>query len=273
MNPEIIKSFETNGVLDFAKLPEKAVHALMIREWLLCLRQNTAFGVYCLARRECDDRICDAVEKVLPQIKELYEDWGDIHSMPSIFDENERNAFTDWYESKQHLFGWPEATIVDPIDWIADPGDTTLVAIANGFTREQLMRALTDFVSHHPDVLGNGPKYEPGSIKGQRMSDTLKLVIRARTVYLTETRIPQKLDFNGRRSNLTLKHLLGSRLNRLIGFNWFINGKVNQDLFEQDKLPADDLKSYTRTLKNLNKFYIACIEGTISGTFPATKNA
>jgi hypothetical protein len=56
----------------------------------------------------------------------------------------------------------------------------------------------------------------------------------------------------------------------MLGLNWHIHGELNKKLFEQDKRSADEIKNYTRTLNNLNKFYAACIEGTIRGTFPAT---
>lgn len=251
---------------DFATLPDGAIHTLMIIEWLKCLHLHPDFEAYCDAKRSGDADACAALEQEHPRIAELYEDWGDIHALHSVDD---TETVLEWYGSRQHLFAPPEATVVDPIEWLAEPSNTTLVAIPNGLPREQLLQVFDDFVSNHPEILGNGPKYQVMPIKGERMADTLKRLYRARTVHLALT-IAKLGAVKSAPAKATKSILRNEGANRRLGFNWFVRGAVNKKLLEQDKLPADDLKDYTRTINNLDKFYRASVDGTIRGIFPAT---
>ncbi|WP_439671210.1 hypothetical protein AEMCBJ_01670 [Cupriavidus necator] len=259
-------SDDSDNTFDLASLPDEAIRTLLIVEWLKCLHLHPDFKAYCDAKREGDAEACTALETRHSRIAELYEDWGDIHALVSVHDSE---TVLEWYGPRQHLFALPEATVVDPIEWLAQPGNTTLVAIPNGLRKEQLMQVLTDFVSNHPELLGDGPKYKITPIKGKRPADTLERLYRARTVYLALT-IGKLGGVKGAPTNAAKAILRSERESRLLGFDWFVHGDVNKKLLEQDKLPADDLKDYTRTIYDLDKFYQASIDGTIRGTFPAT---
>ncbi|AYY98416.1 hypothetical protein EGY19_13815 [Burkholderia multivorans] len=255
---------------DLATLPEPAIHTLVIREWLKCFQQNADFKAYCDAKRDGDAATCAALELAHARIAELYEDWGDIHILPSM---NESSDWWDWFEPRQHLFCLPDVEIIDPIERLAEPDGTTLVAIPNGLRKEQLLQVLMEFVASHPDILGDGPKYQIQRVKGESLGDTLKRIHRARTVYLMQ--IVQNVDpstiksFSSRAASSVVR---SREANRYLGFGWFINGQVNQKLFEDGKLPSEELKNYTKTIDNLRKSYQACIDNTMLGIFPATKN-
>ncbi|AMP70781.1 hypothetical protein PP715_13995 [Ralstonia solanacearum] len=259
-------SDDSDNKFDLAALPDEAIHTLLIVEWLKCFWLNPDFEAYCEAKRTGDARTCAALEATHTRIAELYEDWGDIHALPSVHD---NETVLNWYGAKQHLFTLPEATVADPLDWLAESDGTTLVAIPNGLRKEQLLQVLADFVSNHPELLGDGPKYEVTPIRGERPVDTLKRLHRAYPVYLMLT--VGKLGAVKSAPAKAAKSILRTQVaNRLFGFNWFVHGDVNKKLLEQDKLPADEVKGYTRTIYDLDKFYQASIDGTIRGVFPAT---
>ncbi|KVW05810.1 hypothetical protein WK91_34540 [Burkholderia cepacia] len=243
---------------------------LIIREWLKCFQQNTDFKAYCEAKRNGKAGTCAALEQAHDRIAELYEDWGDIHILPSM---DESSNWWQWFEPRQHLFLLPDVQIADPIEWLAESDGTTLVAIPNGLTKDQLLHVLTEFVSSHPDILGHGPKYEIQRVRGESLSDTLKRIHRARSVYLMQTL--QQLDpstrrsFSSRAAGSVVKRV---EANRVLGFDWFMNGEVNQRLFEQGKLPSEELKNYTKTIDNLRNSYQGCIDNTIRGIFPIKKS-
>ncbi|MGN7100322.1 hypothetical protein ACTHR6_01850 [Ralstonia holmesii] len=257
---------DSDSKFDLSTLPDEVIHMLLVTEWLKCFRTNPDFKAYCEAKRTADAGTCAALEATHARIAELYEDWGDIHVLSSL---QEEGVFMDWFAEKQHLFTLPKATVADPIEWLAEPEGTTLVVIPNGLRKEQLLQVLTDFVSNHPELLGDGPKYEITPVKGERQVDTLKRLHRARTVYLALA--IGKLGAVKNASAQAAKSILRTEgANRVLRFNWFVHGEVNKKLLEQDKLPADELKDYTRTIGNLDKFYRACIDSTIRGVFPAT---
>ncbi|SDB85941.1 hypothetical protein [Paraburkholderia lycopersici] len=264
------KSPESEIPFEVATLPEPALHMLLVLEWLKCFQQNADFKSYCDAKRNGDDETCAALEQVHIRIAELYHDWGNIHILPPM---NESNNWWNWFEPRQHLFVLPDVEIADPIEWMAEPDGTTLIAIPNGLRKEQLLQVLTHFVSNHPDILGDGPKYEIQRVKGESLPDTLKRIYRARTVYLMQA--VQYVDpstsksFSSRAAGSVVK---SPEANRLFGFDWFINGEVNQKLFDAGKLPSEELKSYTKTIDNLRKSYQACIDNTILGVFPVTRS-
>ncbi|VBM56240.1 Uncharacterised protein [Burkholderia pseudomallei] len=256
---------------DLAMLPEPAIQILLVREWLKCFQQNADFKAYCEAKRNRDAETCATLEQAHTRFVELYEDWGDIHILPSL---NEDRNWWDWFEPRQHLFSIPDVEIADPIDWPAEPDGTTLVAIPNGLRKEQLLQVFADFVSSHPEILGDGPKYKVTPIKGERPIDTLKRVQRAYTAHISLDAIPwNRHAVKSLPEKLARTLLRSPKENRFFGFNWFVHGEVNKKLLEQNKLPSDDLKSYRRTLDNLRKFYQASIDDTIHGTFPAAPKA
>ncbi|MGA3706676.1 hypothetical protein ACI2TA_25730 [Ralstonia nicotianae] len=260
---------ESDDRFDFATLPDGAIHTLMIIEWLKCLHLHPDFEAYCVAKRTDDADACAALEAEHPRIAELYEDWGDVHALPSVDDSE---TVLGWYGPRQHLFAVPEAEVVDPIEWVTERSNTTLVAIPNGLTREQLLQVLGNFVSDHPEILGNGPKYEVMPIKGERPAATLKRLHQARPVFFALSGLfAGKRDLvKGLPAKVATTILKSEGPNRRLGFNWFVHGDVNKRLLEQDKLPSEELKSYTKTIDNLDKFYRACIDNTIRGIFPTT---
>lgn len=263
------KPSESEIPFDVATLPEPALHTLLVREWLKCFQQNTDFKSYCAAKRDGNGETCTTLEQAHTRIAELYEDWGDIHMLPPM---NESNNWWQWFEPRQHLFILPEVEIADPIEWLAEPDGTTLVAIPKGLRKEQLLQVMAEFVANHPDILGTGPKYEIQRVKGETLPDTLKRIYRARTVHLMQ--VIQKVysgtskSFSSKAAGSVVRTL---EANRIFGFDWFINGEVNQKLFEEGKLPSEELKSYTKTIDNLRKSYQVCIDNTILGVFPVTK--
>ena len=257
-----------------AALPDGAIHQLMVCEWLKCFQRNPDFKAYCDAKRGGDAEMCTALEHQHERIAELYDDWGDIHILPSMAD---ADSFSEWYESKVHLFPFAEAELVEGLDVLSylEPSNSVLVSIPKGFKKEQLLGVLADFVELHPELLGNDPKYELSKVKGELQIDTWKRIRRAEPAYLLVTGMGHVApSIKKNLPSKAAKAIINSpSANRTLDFNWFIHGEVQQKLFEQDKLPSDYLKSYTRTINNLNKFYADCIEGTIRGTFPATTKA
>ncbi|MDD7803735.1 hypothetical protein [Ralstonia solanacearum] len=262
-------SGDSDNTFDLASLPDEAIRTLLIVEWLKCFHLNPDFHAYCKAKRTGDAGTCAALETEHPRITELYDDWGDIHTLSSVDDSE---TVLEWYGPRQHLFALPEATVVDPIEWLTERSNTTLVAVPNGLTRDQLLLVLDEFVSDHPEILGNGPKYQVMPIKGERPVATLKRLHQARPVFLMLSGL-----FGGKRhlikglsAKMATTILRAEDANRRLGFDWFVHGEVNKRLLEQDKLPSEDLKGYARTIDNLDKFYHACIDSTIRGVFPTT---
>ncbi|MHA6847042.1 hypothetical protein [Ralstonia syzygii] len=263
------ESDDSDDQFDFATLPDGAIHMLLIIEWLKCLHLHPDFEAYCNAKRTGDADTCATLEQEHPRIAELYEDWGDIHALPSVHDSE---TVLEWYGPRQHLFAPPEATVVDPIEWLTARSNTTLVAVPNGLTREQLLEVLDDFVSEHPEMLGNGPKYQVMSIKGERPAATLKRLYQARPVFLALSGLfAGKRDLiKGLPAKVATTILKSEGPNRRLGFNWFVHGEVNKRLLEHDNLPSEELKGYAKTIDNLDKFYRACVDSTIRGIFPTT---
>lgn len=259
-------SDDSDSKFDLSTLPDEVIHMLLVTEWLKCFWLNADFEVYCEAKRIGDAGASAALETEHPRIAELYDDWGDIHALPSVDDSE---TVLEWYGPRQHLFALPEATVADPIEWLAEPVGTTLVSIPNGLRKEQLLQVLADFVTNHPQLLGDGPKYEVTPIKGERPADTLKRLYRARTVYLALA-IGKLGGTKGAPTKAAKSILRTEGANRVFGFDWFVHGDLNRKLLEQDKLPADEVKGYTRTISDLDKFYQASIDGTIRGIFPTT---
>jgi len=261
---------DSEDKFDIASLPDGAIHRLMINEWLRCFQRNADFKAYCDAKRTGDGEACSALEVKHARIAELYADWGDIHAIPSMRDSE---AFSDWFDSKEHLFPFSEAKLLDLEDLLShlDSDDSHLVAIPKGLRKEQLIAVLTDFAEKHPELHGDGSKYEYSRTNGESLLETWKRLRRAETAYVMMNVIgptvrPESKSFSGAAVKAILRT---ASSNRTLGFDWFIHGEINQKLFEQDKLPADVIKNYTSTMNNLNKTYLACIEGTIRGMFPS----
>jgi len=270
MTSHTASSAESDGQFDIASMPDGALHQLMINEWLCCFQRNADFKSYCDAKRTGDDGTCRSLETKHARITELYADWGDIHALPSMRDPK---AFSDWFDSKEHLFPFHEAKLLDLDDLLVqlDSNESHLVAIPKGLRKEQLIAVLTDFAEKNPELHGNGSKYEYSRTNGEALIDTWRRLRRAETAYIAMKVIgpavrPETKSFSGAAVKAVL-HVESA--NRALGFDWFIHGDINQKLFQQDKLPADVTKNYTSTMNNLNKTYLACIEGTIRGVFPS----
>ncbi|CAE6687965.1 hypothetical protein [Paraburkholderia haematera] len=248
---------------------KKAIHQFMMYEWTICFRKNADFKAYCDAKRSGDAEMCSVLEAKHVRIAELYEDWGDIHVSPEDDPESLRLLYS---LATNPLFALPEAEKSGVALWsrLQKSDHAALVKIPKGLRKEQLLEVLADFVEENPDILGDGPKYEIGQIKGKSREDVLKLVRRASLAYkfLTDMR-PEGVSTKAMAEKFIQQVVDDPEARSMLGLNWRIHGELNQQLFEQGKRSADEIKNYTRTLTNLNDFYAACIEGTIRGTFPS----
>lgn len=259
--------------LDSDSTSKKEIHQFTIYEWMECFRKNVDFKSYCDAKRIGDVETCSVLEGMHVRIAELYDDWGDIHIQQEDDPEGWRLL---WGLATNPIFAFPEAETSSPALWsmLQNSDNAALIKIPRGLRKEQLLDVLTDFVDANPEILGDGPKYEIRQINGKSREDVLKLVRRASLAYgfVTESK-PEGVSMNAMAEKFVRQVVDDPEARAMLGLNWRIHGELNKKRFAQGNLPADEIESYTRTVINLNKFYAACIEGTIRGMFPANIKA
>ena len=70
--------------------------------WFRCLKLNKPYERYCAMRRTKIQKERTALERQYPQIAEVYEDFGDVHS----FNERSKNRkyWKEWYAERKGLF-------------------------------------------------------------------------------------------------------------------------------------------------------------------------
>lgn len=268
--PDSDDEFELDDIdSDDEPMSKKMVHLLLMHEWKKCFQQNADFKAYCDAKRSGDAKTHSALEEKHARIAELYDDWGDIHATPS---EADQDLGLGWLHTQGSLFSFPEVEKSGVLRWqrLQKADNAILVKIPKGLRKDQLLDVIADFVEENPDVLGDGPKYEISYLKGKQPEETLKYVRRASIAHLYLTDKKSAGGSTKDHAETVIRAIVSDpEVRSMLGLNWRIHGELNQQLFEQDKRSADEIKNYTRTLTNLNNFYADCIDGAIRGTFPS----
>jgi len=97
--------------LAYSRLTDDEIHEKLIFEWLRFFRKNEKFKSYCNAKRSGNIEICERMESNNSKISALYEDWADIHVLPSV--DQDSPAWKDWINEKGYLFGFNRVKLVD----------------------------------------------------------------------------------------------------------------------------------------------------------------
>ncbi|WP_431226613.1 hypothetical protein [Burkholderia contaminans] len=259
---------DSDESLDYDSLPKHEIHERLLWRWFDCFQQNGHFEAYCDAKRHNDTATCFALEKQHPQIAELHEDWGDIHALTGMTEGSP--AWKEWLATKRHLFLLPNPLVVEQAERQADVKGMVRLAIPQGLTKKQLQQAFANFLDEHPEILGEGPKYKVGMVKGMTATALLKRIDRAALVYdlLTGTTTAEG-DFKYSHAEIAELILKIDEVNRP-NFDWSIKNEIDKKRFQNGTLPLTELHNYKRTIVDLGTFYRNCIEGTIRGTFPAS---
>ncbi|GAB3543423.1 hypothetical protein GCM10027343_16800 [Noviherbaspirillum agri] len=250
--------------IDYSKLSASEIRDKLIWWWFYFLRQNEIFETYCEAKRAGNTVVCTGLEGDFPRIADLYKDWGDIHILPSMHDE-ESSEWRSWLAKHRHLFGAEKIELLTP--QVTETGSKGFqITIPKGLGRDQLKNLFDEFLDDHPELLAAGPKYSIKAISGKNPKELLQRLDNADLVY---DLISGEDEFKYTLAEFAALVLKVPSLQQ--EFKWYPRGK-QQDFIDKgiSILSEPDIRTYSRTVKNLKDFYEACIKNTIHGEFPAT---
>ncbi|HZW13296.1 MAG TPA: hypothetical protein VFF81_08920 [Noviherbaspirillum sp.] len=251
--------------LDYSKLSDAEIHDKLIWWWFYLLRQNDIFKTYCEAKRDGKTAVCKELEDKFKRIGELNNDWGDIHILPSMHDE-ESPEWRGWLAKNRHLFTVNAEKIELLTPHAAEAGSKKFqVTIPKGLGRDQLKNLFDEFLDDHPELLGAGPKYQIKATSGKNLTKILQRLDNAELVY---DLVSSEDEFKYTLAEFAALVLKVPSLQQ--EFRWYPRGK-QQDFIDKgiSILSEPDIRTYSRTVKNLKDFYEACIKNTIHGEFPA----
>jgi hypothetical protein len=250
---------------DYSKLSAAEIRDKLIWRWFYFLRQNEIFETYCEAKRNGNTQICTELEDDFTRIAELYNDWGDIHILPSMHDE-ESSEWRGWLAKNRHLFTVTGEKIELLTPQAAEAGSKGFqVTIPKGLGRDQLKNLFDEFLDDHPELLGAGPKYQIKAMSGKNLTKILQRLENADLVY---DLVSGEDEFKYTLAEFAALVLKVPSLQQ--EFKWYPRGK-QQDFIDKgiSILSEPDVRTYSRTVKNLKDLYEACIKNTIHGEFPA----
>ncbi|WP_157692242.1 hypothetical protein [Burkholderia pseudomallei] len=217
-------------LIDYSTLSEAEIYERLLHRWLSFFQQNAYFKAYCRAKRsgDADARECHDLEARYPRIAELYEDWGDIHALPTILEKSD--AWNEWLASKRHLFFGK--TI---------PSDR---------------------------FVGDAPKYRIATIKAQTNLKLLNRLDRADLIhdlldgsmYSDANRL---LNFEYSHREIAALVLKIPAIAR--DFGWHPSDDL-VDLLNAGAENVAQLDSCKQTILEADAFYWACVEGTINAS-------
>lgn len=84
-----------------------------LKTWLFFFLHNLDYYQYCMAKRDGRADMCLQLEANYPGLPELFEDWGDIHAVDLMRDEQDQRA---WWSSRWQLF-WD----LPQVSWVEEP--------------------------------------------------------------------------------------------------------------------------------------------------------
>lgn len=247
---------------DYSELSSDEIRDKMVWCWFRLFRLNPDFSLYCEAKRNNDSVTCFDLEKKFGRIAKLYEDWGDIHILPSMYDDR-LTVWKNWFSTKQHLFA-PTIDLVESPAYSVG-GGRILASIPRGVTKKEFKGMLEKFFDANADIFDEELTYSIRSIKGETQRETLLRLERAE---LVNDLIGGEDDFKYTHSEIA-ELVLKSPVLRESGFNWYPTSNQTSRI-ENKSLQLSEMNDYKRTIVNLNNFYKACIESTVHGIFPAT---
>lgn len=247
--------------VDYSKQSAAKNRDKLIWWWLYFFLQNDEFKRYCDANRNGDAAACAELESEFHRIAELYNDWGDIHILPSMMYEKSVQ-WQSWLTEKRHLFCADEIELLTPgAAQASSRGVQVLIPV--GQRKDQLMNLFEEFLDTHPELLGAGPKYPIKEIRGNQPHTTLQRLENANLVY---DLIVSGDEYD---SYCKIVKLILTMPELQLEFKWFPTPAdlIEIENFSQSK--SATMINYSRTLRNLEEFYESCIASTIRGEFPA----
>ncbi|MBN3804954.1 hypothetical protein GXB81_18130 [Paraburkholderia sp. Ac-20336] len=223
-----------HDAIDYSTLSNAEIYDRLLHRWFSFFRQNEVFESYCASKRAGDAGATECVEREAkhPCIAELYEDWGDIHALPTIAENSD--AWHEWLASKRRLF------------------------FGEGIPSD--------------GAIGDEPKYRIAAIKSQTNLKLLNRLDRADLVHdLLDGSIDysdpdRPLDFEYSHREIAALVLKIPAIAR--DFGWH----PSDDLVGLLNAGAENiaqLDSCKQTILEADAFYWACVEGTINGVFPS----
>lgn len=248
-------------ITDYSELSSEEIREKLVWHWLTLFRRNPDFELFCEAQRKQDFAACTELEGKFERVAELYDDWGDIHMLPTMHEGSDE--WRSWYAGKRHLFfPAPIELLVTPVKDIGT--ESILAAIPTGIRKNQLLDLFDQFVDANPEILGSGPKYPIRVVKGESPRETL---LRLEKADLVNDLLAGDNLFKYSHAEIAALVLKVPALQKS-GFHWYPN-QGQKDRIENGSFELSEVNSQKRTVVNLGKFYTACVASTVRGIFPA----
>lgn len=237
---------DPGNIADYSELSPEEIRNKLIWNWFRFFRQNPNFKEYCEVRRAPNVKRRVALETDFRKIAELYEDWGDIHILPAMYEDSE--DWENWLSKKNHLFPPTAIKRYDNLDCGVNRGNF-LASIPTGYSKKQLCTLFDQFLDAHPEVIGQHSKYGFNVPRNKSWLETLVRLEQADVVNDLIKESELKL------SHAKIVHLASiTPLLQKLGFVW---------------RASTDEKSKERTVMNYAKFYCKSVQVTVWGIFPA----
>lgn len=254
---------------NYAEWSTEEINKELLRHWLHYFKENRDFEDYCEAKRNNDKAACKKLERKFVRISELYEDWGDIHALPSMVDSEGKN-WGKWLAKKSHLF------FESPITLHSVPpknihGTDLLISIPSTASKNYLEKLFKEFLNKHEELIDIPIKYPFNVIRAESKATTLKRLDQASMVIdlLSMDEDEYSKDPESKFSHAQIAALILKLPILQYEFGWFDDGKSSvykgPDHISTNKV----INSCKRKIINLMHFHRACIENTINGEFPS----
>lgn len=226
------------------------------RAWFDCFRCNEDYEAYCDAIRTGDVKKQKHLEKEFPKIAELYEDWGDIHSV----------EYGEWVKTKKHLF----STSVEAIKIVGSLTEVRdgelIVSIPAGMDKAAVVKLFEAFVEEgYPSVatpVRKEPKYKVNVPVTERSLKSIKKACLGYTMRMDDPEV------------FTIEYiaqvLIDLPFGKEIGFDW------NPEHVGNEHIPSKcedvmDIETAMVSVNRLIRQYKESVEATIHGCFPRLK--
>ena len=142
---------EYKAKYNYANWSTDKINRELLWHWFHCFKENQVFEAYCLAKRKKQTAHCKKLEKEFERIAELYKDWGDIHTLPSM-DDSEGANWEKWLTEKSHLFF--ESPVTLHFDTVKKMHVTDLlVSIPSTASKNKLQKLFKDFLNLHEHLI------------------------------------------------------------------------------------------------------------------------
>ena len=260
-----------NDLPDYSDLSEYEIRKEYVWRWFHCLRQNGDYEKYCLAKRNKNESACIELESEFELIADLFEDWEDIHILPSMQDKDSEN-WKKWLARKHHLF-FPAS--IELFNKKIPTNDMTNIAVSvpMGFTKKSLKIMFDKFLDDHQEIQGQWPKYNILELKGKTLVGTLLRMDVAEIAVDLVVEDDQAKEYMEDSCTYTATEFAASIMKspflRKAIMGWHPNSDEQREMVKVGIVPATEVKNQARTINNLKKFRNECIKGTVKGIFPS----